>query len=98
MNDSLISEKRVDIFSHVYRAGRRTYFFDVRETKSKEKYISVTESVRRTDDLQGKHHYEKHKIFVYKEDFGAFVEGLKNAIQFIDNDQKEGIEMNTETN
>jgi hypothetical protein len=71
-----------EVFSKVIRAGKRTYFFDVKATKSGEYYITITESKRRFDNDQGKFIYEKHKLFLYKEDFEKFATGLNQTIQF----------------
>ena len=65
-----------DIYSKVLRAGRRTYFFDVRSTKADDYYLTVTESKKFTHD-DGTFHYQKHKIYLYKEDFSDFHEMLK---------------------
>lgn len=73
---------RDDLFSKAVRAGKRTYFFDVKATKGNDLYMTITESKRRfTDD--GKYHYEKHKLFLYKEDFDKFAEGLQETIERI---------------
>ena len=60
-----------EIYSKVLRAGRRTYFFDVRSTKAGDYYLTVTESKKFTND-DGSFHYKKHKIYLYKEDFTEF--------------------------
>ena len=60
-----------EIYSKVLRAGRRTYFFDVRETKAGDYYLTITESKKFTHD-DGSFHYKKHKIYLYKEDFESF--------------------------
>jgi hypothetical protein len=73
-----------EIFSKVVRAGKRTYFFDVKATRREDFYLTITESKKRLGK-EGKIFYEKHKIFLYKEDFEKFSEGLKNAVEFIDN-------------
>lgn len=73
---------REDIFSKAVRAGKRTYFFDVKSTKGNDYYLTVTESKKRFSD-DGKFTYEKHKLFLYKEDFEKFSEGLNEAIDFI---------------
>jgi hypothetical protein len=73
-----------EIFSKVVRAGKRTYFFDVKATRRDDYYLTITESKKRLGK-EGKIFYEKHKIFLYKEDFEKFSEGLKNAVEFIDN-------------
>ena len=71
-----------EIFSQVLRAGRRTYFFDVRSTKAGDYYLTVTESKKFTHD-DGSFHYKKHKIYLYKEDFSEFKEMLEKATNFI---------------
>jgi hypothetical protein len=75
-----------EIFSQVLRAGRRTYFFDVRATKADDYYLTVTESKKFTHD-DGSFHYQKHKIYLYKEDFSEFNEMLKAATDFIVNEK-----------
>lgn len=75
-----------EIFSQVLRAGRRTYFFDVRSTKANDYYLTITESKKFTHD-DGSYHYQKHKIYLYKEDFSDFQEMLKNATDFIVNEK-----------
>jgi len=74
---------REEIFSRAVRAGKRTYFFDVKATVSDEYYITITESKKRFSNDQGKFFYEKHKIFLYKEDFEKFATGLSDAVEFI---------------
>ena len=72
-----------DVFSKPVRAGKRTYFFDVKSTKgNNDYYLTITESKRR-QDRDGSFIYDKHKIFLYKEDFDKFVEGLEDVIKFI---------------
>ncbi|MGB0838234.1 MAG: PUR family DNA/RNA-binding protein [Flavobacteriaceae bacterium] len=71
-----------EIFSQVLRAGRRTYFFDVRSTKAEDYYLTLTESKKFTHD-DGSFHYQKHKIYLYKEDFLEFQEKLKAATDYI---------------
>lgn len=78
------NERREEIFSQTVRAGKRTYFFDVKATRADEKYLTITESKRRFNNDQGKFFYEKHKIFLYKEDFQKFLNGLNGAIEFIE--------------
>jgi len=74
---------REDIHSKAVRAGKRTYFFDVKSTRGNDLYLTITESKRRyTDD--GKFSYEKHKLFLYKEDFEKFHDGLKETIEKIE--------------
>jgi hypothetical protein len=74
---------REEIFSRTVRAGKRTYFFDVKSTRSEEQYLTITESKKRFSNDQGKFVYEKHKLFLYKEDFEKFARGLNTAIEFI---------------
>lgn len=74
--------EREEIFSKAIRAGKRTYFFDVKATKRNDYYLTVTESKKRFNK-DGRFFYEKHKIFLYKEDFMKFLEGLEEAVEFI---------------
>lgn len=77
-------DERVDneIFSRPIKAGKRTYFFDVKATRENDYYLTITESKRRVDK-DGKFSYDKHKIFLYKEDFDKFVDGLQEVIGYI---------------
>ena len=74
--------EKEEIFSKVLRAGRRTYFFDVRSTKADDYYITVTESKKFTEE-DGSFHFKKHKIYLYKEDFSAFQEILDEMTNFV---------------
>jgi len=78
-NDMLEKE---EIFSKVLRAGRRTYFFDVRATKADDYYITITESKKFTEE-DGSFHFKKHKIYLYKEDFAAFAEILGEMTDYV---------------
>lgn len=71
-----------DVYSKPVRAGKRTYFFDVKATKNNDYYLTITESKRRVDK-DGRFVYDKHKIFLYKEDFEKFSQGLEEIIQYI---------------
>lgn len=84
MEESGNNERREEIFSRAVRAGKRTYFFDVKATRSDEYYLTITESKRRFNNEQGKFFYEKHKLFLYKEDFEKFRNGLKDVMDFIE--------------
>jgi len=75
-----------EIFSKVLRAGRRTYFFDVRSTKAEDYYLTITESKKFTND-DGSFHYKKHKIYLYKEDFSEFKDILGEMTDFIINEK-----------
>ena len=79
-----------EIYSKVLRAGRRTYFFDVRETKANDYYLTITESKKYSND-DGTFFYKKHKIYLYKEDFSDFKEMLSEVMDFIINER--GIEV-----
>ncbi len=81
MSDSKFQDQE-EIFSQIMRAGRRTYFFDVRETKAGDYYLTMTESKKFTNE-DGSFHFKKHKIFLYKEDFAEFRERLGEATDFI---------------
>lgn len=72
-----------EIFTKIVRAGKRTYFFDVKATRKDDYYLTITESKKRLGK-EGKIFYEKHKIFLYKEDFEKFADGLKNAVNYIE--------------
>ena len=71
-----------EIFSKVLRAGRRTYFFDVRATKAEDYYLTITESKKFTND-DGSFHFKKHKIYLYKEDFQGFTDILSEMTKYI---------------
>ena len=71
-----------DVYSKPVRAGKRTYFFDVKATKGNDYYLTITESKRKIE-RDGKYVYDKHKIFLYKEDFEKFSDGLKEVIDYI---------------
>jgi hypothetical protein len=77
-----------EIYTKVVRAGKRTYFFDVKATRKEDYYLTITESKKRLGK-EGKIFYEKHKIFLYKEDFEKFADGLKDAVTFIGNGKDE---------
>ncbi|MEJ2113239.1 MAG: PUR family DNA/RNA-binding protein [Flavobacteriaceae bacterium] len=81
MNNNGMMEKE-EIFSKVLRAGRRTYFFDVRSTKAEDYYLTITESKKFTND-DGSFYYKKHKIYLYKEDFSEFKEILAEMTDYI---------------
>lgn len=86
-NDMLEKE---EIFSKVLRAGRRTYFFDVRATKADDYYITITESKKFTEE-DGSFHFKKHKIYLYKEDFAAFSEILEDMTAYVLNHKGEEV-------
>jgi len=82
--------EREEIHSKVMRAGRRTYFFDVRATKAGDYYLTITESKKFTND-DGSFHYKKHKIYLYKEDFTEFKDSLDEMISFIIDEKGEEV-------
>lgn len=71
-----------EIFAKVLRAGRRTYFFDVRATQANDYFLTITESKKYTNN-DGSYYYKKHKVYLYKEDFAGFQELLKESTDFI---------------
>jgi hypothetical protein len=79
--DQIVQE---EIYTKVVRAGKRTYFFDVKATRKEDYYLTITESKKRLGK-EGKIFYEKHKIFLYKEDFEKFADGLRDAVDYISN-------------
>ena len=82
--------EKEEIFSKVLRAGRRTYFFDVRATKADDYYITITESKKFTEE-DGSFHFKKHKIYLYKEDFTAFAEILEEMTSYVLNHKGEEV-------
>lgn len=78
------NNRRDEIFSKVVRAGKRTYFLDVKTTRRNDYYLTITESKKRFN-RDGRHYFEKHKVFLYKEDFDKFTENLQEVIDFIKN-------------
>ncbi len=82
MSDEKKYVDQEEIFSQTMRAGRRTYFFDVRETKAGDYYLTITESKKFSND-DGSFYFKKHKIYLYKEDFEEFNEKLKSATKYI---------------
>lgn len=91
-------QERDEIYANAVRAGKRTYFFDVRATRNNDYYLTITESKKRTFD-DGSVQYQKHKIFLYKEDFEKFSDALAEAFQKIISLNKEhGEELETKLN
>lgn len=92
MSDNENNERidREEIYSKVLRAGRRTYFFDVRSTRAGDYYLTLTESKKFTHE-DGSFHYQKHKIYLYKEDFESFTEHLKEMTDFVYNEKGEEV-------
>lgn len=89
MSEQYMMEKE-EIYSKVMRAGRRTYFFDVRSTKAGDYYLTITESKKFTND-DGSFHYKKHKIYLYKEDFHEFKDHVDEMIQYIIDEKGEEV-------
>ncbi len=83
MEEHELQGRNDEMFSRAIRAGKRTYFFDVKVTRGEDKYLTITESKRRFSNEQGKFFYEKHKLFLYKEDFEKFLKGLEESIEFV---------------
>lgn len=74
-----VNDDRDEIYSKAVKAGKRTYFFDVKATRNNDYYLTITESKKRFDK-DGNASFEKHKIFLYKEDFEKFAEELEEAV------------------
>ncbi|WMJ74925.1 DUF3276 family protein [Cytophagaceae bacterium ABcell3] len=74
-------QEKVEIYSQRVRAGKRTYFFDIKSTRSNDYYLTITESKRRFKE--DGYFYEKHKIFLYKEDFNKFLEALNQTVEHV---------------
>lgn len=81
-SNSYRQESRDEVFSKKIKAGKRVYYIDVKETRNKDYYIVITESKKRLDDDS----FDKNKIFLYKEDFNKFAEGLLEALNHVKND------------
>jgi Protein of unknown function (DUF3276) len=88
MEENNPKEHNNEIFSRAVKAGKRTYFFDVKTTANEKLYITITESKRRFDTVTEKYSFEKHKLFLYKEDFEKFANGLSDVIDFIETGQQ----------
>lgn len=88
MADTLDTRKEIEneggeeVYSKAVRAGRRTYFFDVKATRNDDYFLTITES-RKKQGKDGSFFFDKHKIYLYKEDFGKFSEGLEEVIAYI---------------
>jgi len=78
------NKDREEVYSKKVRAGKRTYFFDVKATRSNEYYVTITESKKRLEDGV----FVKHKIFLYKEDFEKFTEGLLEIVDYVKQNQE----------
>jgi len=78
-----MTDDREDVYSRAVRAGKRTYFFDVKSTRGRDLFLTITESKKHTHP-DGSTTYDKHKIFLYKEDFDKFLNGLHDAFDEID--------------
>lgn len=81
-------DRNDEVYSKVIKAGKRTYFFDIKSTKGNDLYLTLTESKKSTED--GREYFQKHKIFLYKEDFEKFQEGLEEVISKIAELKKSG--------
>src|SRR5699024_6359506 len=86
----IMNENKHGVHSKVLRAGRRTYFFDVRATRADDYYLTITESKKFTNE-DGSCYFKKHKIFLYKEDFEEFSEILDDVTTFIINERGEEV-------
>ena len=87
------------VFSKSIKAGKRIYYLDVKKSRNEDMFLAITESKKKVtgqdDDIQVS--YEKHKIFLYKEDFDKFVEGLEEVIGFIKKEQGEVVQRGTQS-
>ena len=90
--DNKDNAEREEVLSIPVRAGKRTYFFDVKTTRANEFYLTITESKKRFSNEDGKFSYEKHKLFLYKEDFEKFSSALSDSITFIETGKKPDME------
>ncbi len=88
MEDGKKFTRNDEVYSKVVKAGKRTYFFDVKSTKGNDLYLTVTESKKST--YGGRASFEKHKIFLYKEDFEKFQDGMQDALDKIEELKRTG--------
>jgi len=95
-NDGFDNQDREEIYSKVVRAGKRTYFFDVKATRKDDYYLTITES-KQVFEKEGRFHFEKHKLFLYKEDFEKFAEGFGEVVAYIKSAQGEFIRPRAES-
>ena len=79
------NQDKNEVLSRAVKAGKRIYFFDVEKSRNEEMYLTITESKRKFNADNGNFFYEKHKIFLYKEDFEKFKNALTGVIDFIEN-------------
>lgn len=91
MNDLDNKNNRDVVFSKRIKAGKRVYFFDVKATRANDLYLTITESKRRPGESDDKPIFEKHKLFVYREDFEKFCDGFKEALDYIKDNPTERI-------
>ncbi len=94
LNDSEGYDRQ--IMTKAVKAGRRTYFFDVRATRCDDYFLTITESRKKTNE-DGTFSFDRHKIFLYKEDFAKFADGLSDAIDFIKQNKSEYFEQTAVT-
>ncbi len=87
-NENQERNGRDEIYSATVRAGKRTYFFDVKSTRKNEYYLTITESKKRFGK-EGRPFYEKHKVFLYREDFDGFMNGLTEVLEYVRKEQPE---------
>ena len=90
--DENTDKGRNEIYSERVRAGKRTYFFDIKSTRSNDYYLTITESKRRYKD--DGFVYEKHKIFLYKEDFDKFITALNSSVDHVKTELLPGVDFN----
>ena len=83
---------RDEIYSEKVKAGKRTYFFDVKSTRGNDFYVTITESKKRFNADNEGFSYEKHKIFLYKEDFNRFMQALNNTLDHVKNELMPGVD------
>ncbi|MBE6208950.1 MAG: DUF3276 family protein [Rikenellaceae bacterium] len=82
-----------DVYSKVVRAGKRTYFFDVKSTRNGDLFLTITESRKRMNS-DGTSRFEKNKIYLYKEDFDKYADGLNEVMEFVKKNKPDYFEQN----
>ena len=97
MNDYQNQPQRDIHYTKKVRAGKRTYYFDVKSTRNSDLYVTITESKKLPGETEAQPIYEKHKLFLYKEDFEKFADGLLDALQYIKGSGQQEVPVNIST-
>lgn len=89
--------EKEDVYSKTVRAGKRYYFFDVKATRLNELYLTITEAKKQYNE-DGRYYFEKHRLFLFREEFDKFLEGLNNVVAFVNKHQDEFVRSESRNN